>query len=161
MVKRSKKEKEKSKENSFKKFIKNRAPIYLSIIAILIIFVIPELTKGTLQTSMPDNLTDEEKHVVNTLMAYNGPNKKGLNVMDAISNEIDKQYPNEKIYDNKETTINVSVSKLNNQNYQVIFDFKSYKGDLKYNWNIDMQSGDVKGNDEDSKYIINLVDFYD
>ena len=81
--------------------------------------------------------------------------------MDAISNEISEEYPNEKIYDNKKTKVNVVVSNVENENYQVVFDFESYKGDFHYNWNINMQTGDVKGNDEESKYIIDLVDFYD
>jgi hypothetical protein len=53
------------------------------------------------------------------------------------------------------------VSNLENENYQVVFDFDSYKGDFHYNWDIDMQTGDVTGNDEESKYIVSLVDFYD
>ena len=161
MVKDSKKKEEKPKESEFKKFIKKRAPIYLAVIAIVIIFIVPELTKGDLQSSFPESLTEEEKQVVDFLMAYDGPNEEGLSIMDAISNEISEEYPNEKIYDNTKTKVNVIVSNVENENYQVAFDFDSYKGDFHYNWNIDMQTGDVKGNDEESKYIIDLVDFYD
>jgi len=81
--------------------------------------------------------------------------------MDAISNEISEEYTNEKIFDNKKTKVSVLVSNLENKNYQVIFDFDSYKGDFHYNWDINTQTGDVKGNDEESKYIIDIVDFYD
>jgi len=161
MVKDSKKKEEKPKESEFKKFLIKRAPIYLAAIAIVIIFIVPELTKGDLQSSFPETLTEEEKLVVDTLMAYDGPNKEGLSIMNAISNEISDEYPNEKIYENKKTKINVVVSNLENENYQVVFDFESHKGDFYYNWNIDMQTGDIIGNDKDSKYIIDLVDFYD
>ncbi len=161
MVKDSKKKEEKPKESEFKKFLIKRAPIYLAVIAIVIIFIVPELTKGDLQSSFPEILTEEEKLVVNTLMAYDGPNEEGLSIMDAISNEISEEYPNEKIFDNKKTNVNVVVSDLENENYQVVFDFESYKDDFHYNWNMDMQTGDVTGNDEESKYIISLVDFYD
>ena len=161
MVKDSKKKEEKPKESEFKKFLIKRAPIYLAVIAIVIIFIVPELIKGDLQSSFPETLTEEEKLVVDTLMAYDGPNEEGLSIMDAISNEISEEYPNEKIYDNKKTKVNVVVSDLENENYQVVFDFESYKGDFHYNWNMDMQTGDVTGNDEESKYIISLVDFYD
>jgi hypothetical protein len=133
----------------------------LAVTAIVIIFIVPELTKGNLQSSFPETLTEEEKLVVDTLMAYDGPNEEGLSIMDAISNEISEEYPNEKIFDNKKTKVNVVVSDLENENYQVVFDFESYKGDFHYNWNMDMQTGDVTGNDEESKYIIDLVDFYD
>jgi hypothetical protein len=161
MVKDTKKKEEKPKESEFKKFLIKRAPIYLAVIAIVIIFIVPDLTKGNLQSSFPESLTEEEKLVVGSLMAYDGPNEEGLSIMDAISNEIGEEYPNEKIFDNKKTKVNVVVSNVENENYQVVFDFESYKGDFHYNWNMDMQTGDVTGNDEESKYIISLVDFYD
>ena len=54
-----KKEKKSNKENKSKKslgeFLKKRAPIYLAIIALLIVFFVPELTKGTLQDHIPNN----------------------------------------------------------------------------------------------------------
>ena len=161
MVKDSKKKEEKPKESQFKKFLIKRAPVYLAVLAITVIFIVPELTKGDLQSSFPQTLTEEEKLVVDFLMAYNGPNKEGYSLIDAISNEISEEYPNEKIYDNKKTKINVVVSNVENENYQVVFDFESHKNGFHYYWNIDMNTGDVKGNDEESKYIIGLVDFYD
>jgi len=161
MVRESKKKEEKSKESPFKKFLKKRAPVYLAVIAIVIIFIVPELTKGDLQSNLPENLSDEEKKVVDTLMSYKGPNNEGLSMMDAISNEISDYYPNEKIYDNKNTKVDVSVTNLGEEKYEVIFDFESYKEDLHYNWNVNLKDGNIDGNDEDSKYIINLVDFYD
>ncbi len=161
MVKDSKKKEGKKKESEFKKFLIKRAPLYLAALAILVIFIVPELTKGNLQSSFPETLTDEEKLVVETLMAYNGPNKEGYSVIDAISDEISEEYPKEKIYDHKKTKVNVIVSNVENEMYLVVFDFESHKNGFHYNWNIDMKTGLVKGNDEESKYIINLVDFYD
>jgi len=161
MVRDSKKKEEKPRESQFKKFLIKRAPIYLAAIAIMIIFIVPEFTKGDLQSSFPQTLTQEEKLVVDSLMAYNGPNEKGLSLIEAISKEISEEYPNEKIYDNRKTKVNVAVSNVGNEKYQVVFDFKSHKDGFHYNWDIDMQTGDIKGNDEESKYIINLVDFYD
>ena len=105
MVRDSKKKNEKPKESQFKKFLIKRAPIYLAAIAIMIIFIVPDLTKGDLQSSLPQTLTQEEQLVVDFLMAYNGPNEKGLSLLDAISKEISEEYPNEKIYDNKKTLL--------------------------------------------------------
>ncbi|MFZ8907345.1 MAG: hypothetical protein ACO2Y5_01205 [Nitrosopumilaceae archaeon] len=161
MVRDSKKKEEKPKESPFKKFLKKRAPVYLAVIAIVIIFIVPELTKGDLQSSLPQDLSDDERLVVDTLMSYKGPNDEGLSIMDAISNQISDNYPNEKIYDNKKTKVDVSVTKLEGEQYQVIFDFQSYKEDLHYDWNLNMQNGEIDGNDKDSKYIIDIVDFYD
>ena len=161
MVKESKKKEEKPKESSFMKFLKKRAPVYLSVIAIVIIFIVPELTKGDLQSNLPENLSEEEKVALETLMSYKGPNNEGRSVMDEISSQIEEKYPNEKIYDNKKTNVDVSVSKLDTDNYQIVFDFDSYKEDLHYDWNVDIQNETINGNDEDSKFIINRVDFYD
>jgi len=160
MVKDSKK-KEKTKESHFKKFLKKRAPIYLAAIAIVIIFIVPELSKGDLESKFPQTLSSEEQSVINILMTYNGPNEKGLTIEEAITKQIDEKYPNEKIYDNKKTNVNISVTKLENDEYQVILDFDSYKEDFHYDWNVGIESKNIKGNNEDSKYIINLVDFYD
>src|SRR3989338_8575261 len=104
MDKDTKKKEEKPKKSEFKAFLKKRAPIYLGIIGILVVFVIPELTKSDLQSSFPDNLTDEQKQIVEILMSYNGPNEKGLTVMNAIIEEIAAEYPDEKIYDDKNPT---------------------------------------------------------
>lgn len=161
MVKDAKKKEEKPKESELKKFLIKRAPIYLAALAILVIFIVPELTKGDLQSSFPKTLTEEEKLIVDTLMAYNGPNKEGHSLINALSNEISENYPNEKIYENKNTKVNVIVSNIENEIYKVNFDFESHKEDFHYTWEINMETGDVKGNDEESKYIINLVDFYD
>ena len=161
MVKNSKKKEEKPRESPFKKFLKKRAPLYLAAIAIMIIFIVPALTKGDLQSNLPQTLSDEDKLVVDTLMSYKGSNNEGLSVMDAISNQISDYYTNENIYDNKNTKVDVSVSKLEDENYRVIFDFQSYKEDLHYDWNVNLQDGSIDGNDKDSKYIISLVDFYD
>jgi len=32
---------------------------------------------------------------------------------------------------------------------------------MNYNWNVDMTSGKITSNNQESKYIIDLVDFYD
>jgi len=161
MVKDSKKKEEKPKESQFKKFLIKRAPFYLAAIAILIIFIVPGLTKGDLQSSYRETLTEEEILVVDSLMSYNGPDKEGYSIKDAISNEISEEYPNEEIYENKKTKVITNVSSLGEKIYQVVFNFESHKKGFHYNWNIDMKTGDVKGNDEESQYIVDLIDFYD
>ena len=157
---KKKKKEEKAKKSDFKAFLKKRAPIYLGIIALFVVFVVPELTKGNLESSLPE-LSAEDQEVVDMLMKYNGPNEKGLTVMEAISNKISEEYPNERIYDNKKTGIDLSVSNINSQEYQVIFNFESHKGQINYDWNVDTNSGKITANNPESKNIINLVDFYD
>ena len=160
MTRDSKKKDEKPRESEFKKFVKKRAPIYLGVIALLIVFVVPELTKSNLENSFPNDLTDEENQALDMLMSYKGPNDKGLSVKDAIKNKISEEYPNEKIYDNKKTIISFSVTK-NEQEYLVLLNFQSYKGELNYEWSVNIDTGDIKGNNPDAKHIIDLVNFYD
>ncbi|MHA7648228.1 hypothetical protein [Nitrosopumilus sp. S4] len=160
MVKDKKKKEEKPKKSDFKAFLKKRAPIYLAVLAIFVVFVIPELTKGDLQSNFPE-LSEEQKLPVEILMNYNGPNESGLTVLDAISNKISEEYPDEKIFDNKKTIVNLTVSNIDSKKYQVLLDFKSYKGEMNYNWTVDVNTKEIISNNSESKYIIDLVDFYD
>ena len=151
---------EKPKKSDFKAFLRKRAPIYLGIMGLFILFVVPDLMKGDLESSFPE-LTSEEQQVVDILMKYDGPNDSGLTVMDAISMKISEEYPDEKIYDNKKTKVGLTVSNIDSEEYQVILNFKSHKGEMNYNWNVDMNSEKIISNNQESKYIIDLVDFYD
>ena len=160
MAKDKKKKEEKPKKSDFKSFLKKRAPIYLGLIAMFVIFVVPELTKGNLESSLPE-LSSEEQQVVDILMGYNGPDESGLTVIEAISNKIAEEYPDEKIFDNKKTTVDLTVSNIDSEKYQVVFNFESHKGEMNYDWNVDTSSGEIVSNNSESKYIIDLVDFYD
>ncbi len=160
MGKDKKKKEEKPKKSDFKAFLRKRAPIYLGLIALFVVFVIPELTKGDLESSFPE-LTSEEQQVVDVLMGYNGPNESGLTVMDAISMKIGEEYPDERIFDNKKTKIELTVSNIDSEVYQVILNFESHKGEMNYDWNVDTSSEKIISNNPESKHIIELVDFYD
>ena len=155
-----KKKKERPKENSFRAFLKKRAPIYLAVVALVVVFVIPEFTKGTLENSLPE-LTDNEQKIVDVVMKYNGPNESGLTVMDAIAMKIEEEYPNEKIYEDRGTVIDLQVTDVSAEEYQVVLNFKSQKGEISYDWNVNTSSEEITSNNSESKYIINLVDFYD
>ncbi len=160
MGKDRKEKEEKPKKNDFKAFLRKRAPIYLGIMGLFMLFVIPDLMKGDLESSFPE-LSSEEQQVMDILMKYDGPNDSGLTVMDAISMKISEEYPDEKIYDNKKTKVGLTVSNINSEEYQVILNFKSHKGEMNYDWNVDVSSEKIISNNQESKYIIDLVDFYD
>ena len=160
MGKDRKEKEEKPKKNDFKAFLRKRAPIYLGIMGLFILFVVPDLMKGDLESSFPE-LSSEEQQVIDVLMGYNGPNESGLTVMDAISMKISEEYPDEKIYDNKKTNVSLTVLSVGLEEYQVVLNFESHKGEMNYNWNVDTTSGKITSNNQESKYIIDLVDFYD
>ena len=160
MAKDKKKKEEKPKKSDFKAFLRKRAPIYLGLIALFVVFVIPELTKGDLESSLPE-LTAEKQQAVDVLMKYNGPNESGLTVMNAISNKISEEYPDEKIFDNKKTKVDLTVSEIESEKYQVVLTFESHKGVMNYDWNVNTDSGKITSNNPASKHIIDTVDFYD
>ena len=158
---KDRKEKEgKPKKNDFKAFLRKRAPIYLGIMGLFMLFVIPDLMKSDLESIFPE-LSSEEQQVIDIIMKYDGPNDSGLTVMDAISMKISEEYPKEKIYDNKKTNVELTVSNIDSEEYQVILNFKSHKGEMNYDWNVDVSSEKITSNNPESKYIIDLVDFYD
>lgn len=110
------------------------------------VFVIPELTKSNLQSSFPDNLTNEEKQILEILMSYSGSNEKGLTIMNAIKEQIATEYPDEKIYDNKKTKVELSITKEvdSTENYKVVLIFESYKGKMDYIWNVNQITKEIK-----------------
>ena len=160
MGKYIKKKEDKPKKNDFKSFLKKRAPIYLALIAMLVVFVIPEMTKGTLEKSFPE-FSDEEQRIVDILMKYNGPNDDGLTVMEALESKISEEYPNEKIFDHKKTVVDLTVTNVNSEEYQIIFNFKSHKGEMNHDWNVNVESEEITSNNSDGKHIIELVNYYD
>lgn len=163
MGKNIKKKEDKPKKSDFKAFLKKRAPIYLGIVAIFVVFVIPELTRGDLQSSFPDNLTDEEKQILEIVMSYSGPNEKGLTVMNAIKEQIATEYPDEKIYDSKKTKVELSITKEvdSTENYKVVLIFESHKGKIDYIWNVNPITKEIKAESANAKHIIDIVDYYD
>ena len=157
---KKKKIEDKPKKSDFKAFLRKRAPIYLGLIALFVVFVIPEFTQGDLESSLPE-LSADEQQVVDILLQYNGPNQSGLTVMEAISNKISEEYPDEKIFDNKKTNVELTVTELELEQYQVVLVFESHKGVLDYDWNVNSNTGNITSNNPASKHIINTVDFYD
>ena len=160
MDKDAKKNEDKPKKNDFRSFLRKRAPIYLALIAMLVVFVIPEMTKGTLEKSFPE-LSDENQQVVDILMKYDGPNNDGLTVLEALENKINEEYPNEKIFDHKKTIVDLTVTNIDSKEYKVNFNFESHKGEMDYDWNVNLDSEKIIPNNSEAKYIIDLVDYYD
>tara|TARA_B110001454_G_C12528041_1_gene353999 strand:- start:131 stop:610 length:480 start_codon:yes stop_codon:yes gene_type:complete len=159
MVKDKKREEEKPKKSDFKAFLKKRAPIYLAVIAMVGIYVIMPLQEKNFEKSLPE-LSIEEEEILEILMTYDGKNG-GYTVKDAIKDQISEEYPDEKIFDNKKTSVELTVSNINLEEYQIIFNFKSHKGEINHDWNVNSSSGEISSNNSESKYLINKVNFYD
>jgi hypothetical protein len=158
--KKDKKEEEKPKKNNLKAFLKKRAPLYLAGIALIVISANGVLTEKHLDNFLID-FSEEEQIVVDILMQYNGPNESGLNVKDAIENKINEEYPDKKIFDDRNTKVKLDITKIDSKEYQIVLNFKGDKGEIIYDWNVNIDSKKIESNNPKSKYIINIVDFYD
>lgn len=160
MDKEDKKKEDKPKKSNFKAFLRKRAPFYLAGIALIVISAYGVLTEKNLEDFFPE-FTSEEEQIVDILMKYDGPNESGLTVMQAIENKIKEEYPDEKVFDNKKTKVELNILKINSDEYRIILNFQSHKGAINYDWNVNANSEKIISNNPESKYIINLVDFYD
>ncbi|MCE2497858.1 MAG: hypothetical protein J4F28_02480 [Nitrosopumilaceae archaeon] len=153
-------------DSSFKAFLKKRAPIYLGLLALFLVFVIPELTKGSLEDALPE-LEADGARVVDVLMSYRGPDGSGFSMREAISDRITEEF-GDRIYGHKETAITVVVSAAaggaaasEKEAYDVEFVIDTHKGQLHYTWTVDADSGTVTSVDPPSKHVVDVVNFYD
>jgi len=159
MVKDEKKEESPKKKNGLVGFLKKRAPFYLAAIALIIISAQGILSEKNLESSLPE-FSAEEQQVVDILMKYDGGNG-GYTMMDAISNQIEEAYPDEKVFDHRKTVVELSVSNVDLDKYSLVLNFKSHKGEIDFNWNVNTETGKITSDNSKSKHLIDVVDFYD
>jgi hypothetical protein len=84
--------------------------------------------------------------------------------MSSITEQIAKEYPNEKIYDNKKTKVDLVVSSADESTeniYKIILTFESYKGKTEYVWNVDQDTKEIEAKNSNAKHVIDIVNYYD
>ncbi|MEK9681772.1 MAG: hypothetical protein VW081_02695 [Nitrosopumilus sp.] len=155
---KKKKDEEKPKKSGLKAFLKKRAPFYLAAVALIIISAQSVLSEKNFENSLPE-FSGDEQIVVNTLLNYNAGVESKLSVKEVIKNQIDEEYPDEKIYGHKKTVLDLSVTNVNSDEYNVILNFKSYKGEMNFDWNVNLESQEITSNNPESKHIIDVVTF--
>lgn len=156
-----------SSNSSFRAFLKKRAPIYLGLVALFLVFVVPEITKGGLEDVLPE-LEAGDARVVSMLMSYSGPDGSGFSMGEAISDKITEEF-GDRIYGHKETAVTIVVSAAGGESaaamekeaYDVEFGVDTHKGQLHYTWTVDADSGTVTSDDPSSKHLVDVVNFYD
>jgi len=45
--------------------------------------------------------------------------------------------------------------------YSLVLNFKSHKGEIDFNWNVNTETGKITSDNSKSKHLIDVVDFYD
>ncbi|RMW40057.1 MAG: hypothetical protein EA446_01090 [Nitrosopumilus sp.] len=155
---KKKDEVEKPKKQGLQAFLKKRAPFYLAAVALIVISAQSVLSEKNFENSLPE-LSGEEQMVADTLLNYNAGVESKLTVKEVIKNQIDEEYPDEKIYGHKKTVLDLSVTNVNSDEYNVILNFKSYKGEINFDWNVNVESQEITSNNPDSKHVIDVVRF--
>lgn len=155
---KKKKEEDKPKKSGLKAFLKKRAPFYLAAIALIVISAQSVLSEKNFDNSLPE-LSGEEQKVVDTLLNYNAGVESKMTVKEVIKNQIDEEYPDEKIYEHKKTVLNLSVTNVGSDEYNVILNFESYKGEMNFDWNVNIDSQTITSNNPESKHVIDVVTF--
>ena len=148
---------------SFSAFLKKRAPVYLGIIGLFMIFAYPALTEKNLGSLLADeSFQGNEKIAVEMVKFYKGSNDTGISVLEAIEEKINDKYPDEKIFNDEDTWAEFIVEKINEKVYQVVFVFNVENDQsLRYEWYANIESGEIEPRDSPSKTITHLVDYYD
>ena len=155
---KKKDEVEKPKKSGLQAFLKKRAPFYLAAVALIVISAQSVLSEKNFENSLPE-LSGEEQMAVNYLLNYNAGVESKLTVKEVIKNQIYEEYPDEKIYGHKRTVLDLSVTNVNSDEYNVVLNFKSYKGEMNFDWNVNLESQEITSNNPESKHIIDVVTF--
>ncbi|MYB47176.1 MAG: hypothetical protein F4W68_00345 [Cenarchaeum sp. SB0661_bin_35] len=144
-----------------KKFLKTRAPFYLAGVTILAVFIIPNMLAVELRDIIPETLSPDEMEVLQSVFDYTGPNDTGINVYEAISERVVERYPDGNVYEHHSTILHAIVTNTGGGLYRVVLDFESQSDELYFDMNINVTDGEVTGNNNLSKDVIDLVYYYD
>jgi len=97
------------------------------------------------------------------IKSYDGPNQKGLQLIDALSEQINDEYSDKKIFDHKDTVANIfaidTAETLGQGTYEVHFTFDTYKENREYVWSINIDTGEIKAINSVAKRILDLVNY--
>ena len=148
---------------SFSSFLKKRAPIYLGIIGLFMIFAYPALTEKNLESLLADDSFEgREKIAVEMVKFYKGTNDTGMTILQVIEEKINGKYPDQKIFDDKDTRAEFTAEVTDTENYEVVFVFNvENKQSMKYEWHVNLESGEISSTDGPSRIILQTVDHYD
>ena len=64
-----------------------------------------------------------------------------------------------KFFGHKKTTVELIVTNVNSDEYNVILNFKSYKGEMNFDWNVNISSEKITSNNPESKHVIEVVSY--
>ena len=142
-------------------FLVKRAPFYLAGVALLIVFVVPPMLEKDLEDVIPIMQDERDQEILERVLQYAGPNETGIDVADAVSTKIESKYTDENAYGHRSTIVRADVEPTRVDTYRVTLDFESQGDGLHFDWEIDTATGQVRGNNDITKDVVDMVDFYD
>ena len=148
---------------SFSSFLKKRAPIYLGIMGLFMIFAYPALTEKNLESLLADDSFEgREKIAVEMVKFYKGTNDKGMTILQIIEERINDKYSDQKIFDDEDTWAEFTAEATDTKNYEVVFVFSVENNQsMRYEWNVNLESQEISSTDSPSRVILQIVDHYD
>ena len=162
MVKKDPDYKKPQNPKSFGAFLKKRAPIYLGLIGLFIIFAYPALTEKDLNSILDDSFDGNEQIAVDMVRFYSGPNDSGITILEVIEERINEKYEGQKIFDDEKTWAEFIVEKENKKLYEVVFIFNAENNQsMMYGWFVNVENGEISPIDSTSKSIQQTVDYFD
>jgi|TARA_B110000263_G_scaffold99380_1_gene86866 hypothetical protein len=166
LVKKDSDYKKPQNPKSFGAFLKKRAPIYLGLIGLFLLFAYPALTEKDLNSILNDSYEGSERTAVDLVKFYSGPNDSGITILEVIEEKINDKYSNQKIFDDEETWAKFVVENLENRNeeftHEVVFVFNAENNQsMMYGWYVNVENGEISPTDTTSKNIQQAVDYFD
>ncbi|MDA0756288.1 MAG: hypothetical protein O2864_03175 [Crenarchaeota archaeon] len=169
MVKKNSDYKKPQDPKSFGAFLKKRAPIYLGLIGLFLLFVYPALTEKDLNSILDDSFEGNEKIAIDMVRFYSGLNDSGITILEVIEEKINEKHEGQKIFDDENTHATFFVDPIppfleaNNEfTHQVTFTFDAENNQsLVYSWFVNIENGEVSPIDDDAKNIQQTVDYSD
>jgi len=166
LVKKDPNYKKPQNPKSFGAFLKKRAPIYLGLIGLFMIFAYPALTEKDLNSLIDDSFEGNERIAVDIVRFYSGPNETGITILEVIEEKINEKHSNQKIFNDEETWAEFVVENIENRNerftHEVVFLFNAENNQsMMYGWFVNVENGKISPIDSTSKSIQQTVDYFD
>ena len=155
------------KESDLKKFFKKRSFIYLLCAVVFVVFFVPDMIQPSdLEQVLVKNIEDDnQKSAWEIIKQYKGTDDKGSDLFDIIITQIENAYPTEKIFEHRDTILEISVLNIEKENgvgfYEVHFTFQAYNDFREYVWNVNILTDEVFPVNDGARKMLNIVDNYD
>lgn len=147
------------RNSSFGDFLKKRAPIYLGLTGLFLIFVVPGLTQETLEDKLPEDLGERERRTVDALFSYDGANDRGTTILEELKGYIESDF-GDQIYGHSETRVGLDVGPDDPDGFsEVRLEILTHKGDTEFVWRVNAETGQVRHSNDIAKYIQERVDY--